>query len=130
MKKLAMFAALLSATAPVQAQVATSNGQELLGGQIGQSAASQAPTTGVICEEEMTATFCNVVTGPNNAVTEQLEAPRRPPLELPRRHPLSRPVRTFRRPTNCVIDDPLRLSIARTAAVTTIARLLAGGAML
>ena len=67
MKKLAMIAALLLATSPVEAQVATSNGQELSGGQIGQSAASQAPTTGVICEEEMTATFCNVVTGPNNA---------------------------------------------------------------
>ena len=61
MKKLAMIAALLLATSPVEAQVATSNGQELSGGQIGQSAASQAPTTGVICEEEMTATFCNVV---------------------------------------------------------------------
>ena len=29
------------------------------------SAGSQAPTTGVICLEEMTATFCNVATSPN-----------------------------------------------------------------
>jgi hypothetical protein len=67
MKRLALIAALLLAASPVQAQVATSNGQQLLGGQVGQPAPSQAPTTGVICEEEMTATFCNVPSSPNTA---------------------------------------------------------------
>lgn len=67
MKRLALIAALLLAASPVEAQVATSNGQELFGGQTGgQSAASQAPRTGVICEEEMIATFCNVPTGPSH----------------------------------------------------------------
>jgi hypothetical protein len=67
-KKLALIAALLLAAPPVAAQVATmSNGQQLLGGQVGQSAPSQAPTTGVICEEMMTATFCNVPSSPNSA---------------------------------------------------------------
>jgi len=42
-----------------------SNGQQQTGGRGGQSAPPQAPTTGVFCIEEMTATFCNVVTGPN-----------------------------------------------------------------
>jgi hypothetical protein len=63
MKKLALIAALLLAAAPAVAQVATSNDQQ--GTQTGQPAVSEAPTTGVICAEEMTATFCNVVTGPN-----------------------------------------------------------------
>ncbi len=69
MKKLALVTALLFALllapAPVAAQVATSNGQQSAG-QAGQSTGSQAPTTGVICIEEMTATFCNVVTGPSS----------------------------------------------------------------
>ncbi|MGB7100556.1 MAG: hypothetical protein WBD95_17565 [Xanthobacteraceae bacterium] len=73
MKKLVLIAVLLLATSPVAAQVAT-NGQQQsgatsdeqqVGGQNGQSAGSQAPTTGVICLAEMTATFCNVATSPN-----------------------------------------------------------------
>ena len=40
-------------------------GQQQSGGQSGQSAPTQVPTTGVFCIEEMTATFCNVPTGPN-----------------------------------------------------------------
>jgi hypothetical protein len=46
MNKLGVIATLLLAAAPAAAQ-------------------SQAPTTGVICSEEMTATFCNVPTSPN-----------------------------------------------------------------
>jgi hypothetical protein len=71
MKKLAIIAALLSTASSVAAQVSTLNGQQQLGigGQSGvqgrQSAPSQAPTTGVFCIEEMTATFCNVPSGPN-----------------------------------------------------------------
>ncbi len=76
-KGLAMIAVLLLAVAPVDAQVGTSNAQEQLEvqqqieGQSGRSASSQAAatgaaTTGVTCEEEMTATFCNVPTAPNN----------------------------------------------------------------
>jgi hypothetical protein len=63
---LALFFTLLLALPPAAAQVATSNGQQSAG-RTGQSTGSQAPETGVICIEEMTATFCNVVTGPNNA---------------------------------------------------------------
>ena len=65
MKKLALISALLLAAAPVAAQVAMSNGPQQAGGRGGQSAPTQAPTTGVFCIEEMTATFCNVPTGPN-----------------------------------------------------------------
>jgi opacity protein-like surface antigen len=63
-----VFFAVLLALSPVAAQVvapSTSNGQQSAG-QAGQSTSSQAPTTGVICMEEMTATFCNVVTGPSS----------------------------------------------------------------
>jgi len=62
MKKLALFAALLMATSPVAAQSA----QQALGA-AGTTNNSLLPNTGIICEEEMTATFCNVSTGPNNA---------------------------------------------------------------
>ena len=65
MKKLAIIAALLSTATSVAAQVATLNGQQRAGVQGRQSAPSQAPTTGVFCIEEMTATFCNVPSGPN-----------------------------------------------------------------
>jgi hypothetical protein len=58
--------ALFTAPSPSAAQVATSNGQQQLFTSSGQSQRSQGPTSGVICMEEMTATFCNVVTGPNN----------------------------------------------------------------
>jgi len=64
-KKLALIAALLSAGSPVAAQVVTSNGQQQFGVQGGQSAPSQGPITGAICDEEITATFCNVPTRPN-----------------------------------------------------------------
>jgi len=79
MKKLSIIAALLLTASSVAAQVSTLNGQQQLGigGQLTpfgqqragvqgrQSAPSQAPTTGVFCIEEMTATFCNVPSGPN-----------------------------------------------------------------
>ena len=79
MKKLSIIAALLLTASSVAAQVSTLNGQQQLGigGQLApfgqqrsgvqgrQSAPSQAPTTGVFCIEEMTATFCNVPSGPN-----------------------------------------------------------------
>jgi hypothetical protein len=65
MKKLALVAALIAAASPVAAQVATSNGQEL-SGEGALPAPLQAPVTGVICEEEMTATFCNLPTAPSN----------------------------------------------------------------
>ena len=56
MKKLVLIAVLLLATSPVAAQVATNgqqqsgatSGDQQVGGQNGQSAGSQAPTTGVI----------------------------------------------------------------------------------
>jgi len=65
---------LVSPPAPAAAQLAISNGQLPSGSQGGGSVVPQipqapqprqAPTTGVFCIEEMTATFCNVVTGPN-----------------------------------------------------------------
>jgi hypothetical protein len=64
MKKVSLISALLLVASPAAAQVATSMGQQS-GGQGGPSARTQAPTTGVFCIEEMTATFCNVPTGPN-----------------------------------------------------------------
>jgi hypothetical protein len=60
MKKLALIAALLLAS-PVAAQ----SPQQPLGAG-GQTNTSQLPNTGVICEEEITATFCNVPTSPSH----------------------------------------------------------------
>jgi hypothetical protein len=78
MKKAALVVALIAAVFPAvspvsaqvgtlngQQQVATPNGQPLLGSRGRQPAPSQAPTTGTFCIEEMTATFCNVPVGPN-----------------------------------------------------------------
>lgn len=62
MRKLALIAALLLAASPVAAQ----SRQQALGTG-GTTNNSQLPNTGIICEEEMTATFCNVPTSPNNA---------------------------------------------------------------
>ena len=67
MKKLTLIAALLLAASPAAAQVATSMGEQQSGDQSSQSTPTQAPTTGVFCIEEMTATFCNVPTGPNTS---------------------------------------------------------------
>jgi hypothetical protein len=60
MKMLALIAALLLAASPVAAQQ-----QQPLGAG-GQTNNSTLPNTGVICQELMTATFCNVTTSPNN----------------------------------------------------------------
>ena len=62
MKILALTVALLFAASPVAAQQT----QQALGTN-GQINTSTLPNTGVICQEEMTATFCNVNTNPNNA---------------------------------------------------------------
>ena len=65
MRKFALISALLLGASPAAAQVTTSLTEGQLGGQGIQSATSQAPTTGVLCTEEMTATFCNVPSGPS-----------------------------------------------------------------
>jgi hypothetical protein len=62
MKILALTVALLFAASPVAAQQT----QQALGTNC-QINTSTLPNTGVICQEEMVATFCNVATGPNNA---------------------------------------------------------------
>ena len=67
MKKLALISALLLAASPAAAQLATSSRVQQLGGEPVQSTPTVAPTTGVFCIEEMTATFCNVTTGPNTS---------------------------------------------------------------
>jgi hypothetical protein len=61
MRKLALIAVLLLAASPVAAQ----SRQQALGAG-GQTNNSSLTNTGVICEEEMTATFCNTATSPNN----------------------------------------------------------------
>jgi len=65
MTKLATIAALVFAGSSAAAQVATPNGQAQSPIQGRATGSTQAPTTGVFCIEEMTANFCNVVTGPN-----------------------------------------------------------------
>jgi hypothetical protein len=67
MKKLVLISALLLAASPAAAQLATSSRVQQLNGQSVQSTPAVAPTTGVFCIEEMTATFCNVTTGPNTS---------------------------------------------------------------
>ena len=65
MKKRALIAALLVvAASPAAAQVPTSPNQQQ--GELAPTQTpAQAPTTGVFCTEEMTASFCNVPTSPN-----------------------------------------------------------------
>jgi hypothetical protein len=60
-----MFAGPAFAAAPAAAQLATTNNQVRSATQSGVAAPTQAPVTGVFCIQEMTANFCNVVTGPN-----------------------------------------------------------------
>jgi hypothetical protein len=67
MKKLALISALLLAASPAAAQLATPSRVQALNGQSVQTTPTVAPTTGVFCIEEMTATFCNVTTGPNTS---------------------------------------------------------------
>src|SRR6516162_6585310 len=66
MKKLALIYLLLAASAAA-AQLATSQRVQQLGGESVQTTPIEAPRTGVFCIEEMTATFCNVTTGPNTS---------------------------------------------------------------
>jgi hypothetical protein len=65
MKEFAILAALVFAASPAAAQLATPNGQRQAPTQGSATGSTQAPITGVFCIEEMTANFCNVVTGPN-----------------------------------------------------------------
>jgi hypothetical protein len=65
MNKFAIIAALVFTASPAAAQSATPNGQVQSSTQSGATVSTQTPATGVFCIEEMTATFCNVVTGPN-----------------------------------------------------------------
>jgi len=60
MTKATLIAALLLTASPVAAQ----SPQQPLGA-AGQTNTSSLPNTGVICQEEMTATFCNVPTSQN-----------------------------------------------------------------
>ena len=64
MNKLTFIAALVFAASPAAAQLATPNDQAS-STQGSATGSTQAPITGVFCIEEMTANFCNVVTGPN-----------------------------------------------------------------
>ena len=73
MNKLVLIGAVVFAASPAGAQLAAPNdqvssstqGAATGGAQGGPTSPAQAPITGVFCIEEMTATFCNVVTGPN-----------------------------------------------------------------
>ena len=65
MRKLVPIAALVLVASPAAAQQAALNGQTPSAIAGGATGPPQAPTTGVFCIEEMTANFCNVVTGPN-----------------------------------------------------------------
>jgi uncharacterized membrane protein YgcG len=65
MDKFAVIVALVFTASPAAAQLATPNGQAQPPTQGSTTGSVQAPITGVFCIEEMTATFCNIVTGPN-----------------------------------------------------------------
>jgi hypothetical protein len=73
MNKLVLIAAVVFAASPAAAQLAAPNDQVGSSTQVpatgspqgGPTGSTHAPTTGVFCIGEMTATFCNVVTGPN-----------------------------------------------------------------
>jgi uncharacterized membrane protein YgcG len=63
MDKFAIIVALVFTVSPTAAQLATPNGRAPTQGST--TGSVQTPITGVFCIEEMTATFCNIVTGPN-----------------------------------------------------------------
>jgi hypothetical protein len=84
METLASIAALLLVASPAAAQLAATSGQPPTSDQSGQTAASQAPattpTTGVFCNEEMTATFLQRGERPEYRrlwIAEQLDRKRR-----------------------------------------------------
>jgi len=60
-----LFAALLFAPSPAAAQNGQVQSADQGSATGGTSGPTQAPITGVFCIEEMTANFCNVVSGPN-----------------------------------------------------------------
>ena len=65
MNKFAIIAAFVFTASAAAAQSATPNGQAQSPPRGGATESTQAPITGVFCIEEMTASFCNVLTGPN-----------------------------------------------------------------
>jgi hypothetical protein len=65
MNEFAIIVAFVFTASSAAAQLATPNGQAQAPTQGSTTGSVQAPITGVFCIEEMTATFCNVVTGPN-----------------------------------------------------------------
>jgi len=73
MNKLTLITAVVFAASHAGAQLAASNdqvssstqGAATGAAQGGPTGPAQAPISGVFCIDEMTATFCNVVTGPN-----------------------------------------------------------------
>jgi hypothetical protein len=65
MNKFVIIAAIVFTASPAAAQLTTPNGQTQAPTQGRATESAQAPITGVFCIEEMTANFCNVVTGPN-----------------------------------------------------------------
>ena len=75
MKKLALIYALLLAASPAAAQLATSSRVQELNGQSVQTTPIEAPTTGVFCIEEMTATFCNESQGRTRVATARAACP-------------------------------------------------------
>jgi hypothetical protein len=151
MKKLALIAALVwvslvlappsvqAQTSPTNAttnsQLANSNTANALGVTTGAptgvttgvtttgqpQSGNRSPTTGVICTQEMTATFCNVPSGPNTngygspggsrssgeqgraADRDRLPRLHRAAAEVLTHHP-SRPAGAFRRRTSCATD--------------------------
>jgi hypothetical protein len=65
MNKRVLIAAVVFAASPAGAQMAAPNDRVSSPIQGAATGPAQAPITGAFCIEEMTATFCNVVTGPN-----------------------------------------------------------------
>jgi len=62
-----IIALLLAATSRLAAQITMNEPGQPLGTTTGRTTVTSPSTsTGVICEEEMTATFCNVVTSPSS----------------------------------------------------------------
>jgi hypothetical protein len=78
-------------------------GQQQFGVQGGQLAPSQGPITGVICDEEITATFCNVQPARTLMATDQAAGPDQGAAQaaIP---PPSRRARKNRPPTSCATD--------------------------
>jgi hypothetical protein len=99
MRLIPLTVALVALTSPAVAQGVTQrDGTEQQSSQF----SSHGPTTDVICGEEISATFCNVVAAQATAASAQPTIPKGPLVLLPSRPPFRRVGISGPRPNNAI----------------------------